>query len=525
MKLEPLDAANALPNLLARQARERPQAPFITDVDRGETWGYGEFEARVRTWAARLAGLGVGEGDTVVVLLTGRPEAITIWLALARLGAIEVPLNPAYQGNLLTHMITNAGARVAITDEAHIDPVLAIESELPELERIVTLDGATRAAGSLAVTAAGDLDSSAAVPDRTAQPWEVACVMYTSGTTGPSKGVVVPWAQVYMTSTGSIPLDDLTDADHWYIPYPLFHMAGKMCVGAAALRGSKAVIRGRFSLSRFWADIDEHECTSALLIGTVPQLVNSRERRPDDASHHLVNAEMAPMPADPADFAARFGVRVCTIFNMTELSCPVMTRFDPFPPESVGRLRDGYEIRIVDEHDMEVPTGTIGEITVRSRWPWVMNLGYWRMPEKSIEAWLNGWFHTGDAGYVDADGFYYFVDRLKDAIRVRGENISSMELEAEIGEFPGVGEVAAIGVPAEMGEEDVAAFVVPEAPDLDPAALHAFCAERLPAFMVPRYVAVVDSLPKTPTEKVRKPVLRESWDPASTWDAKAPDRG
>lgn len=518
MKLDPLDAKNALPNLLLEQARTRPEATFLCDVDREESDTYGEFEAKVAAWASRLAGLGVKAGDTVVVLLTGRPEMIAIWMALARLGAIEVPLNPAYQGNLLAHMVANAGARIAITAEDQVGSVLAIEPSLPELETIVSLDGPSRAAGRLAVTAVGELDPSAAVATRTTMPWEVSCVMYTSGTTGPSKGVVVPWAQVYMTSTGAVPLDDLTDADHWYIPYPLFHMAGKMCVASAALKGSRAVLRARFSLSRFWADIDEYRCTSALLIGTVPQLVNSRERGPDDADHCLRNAEMAPMPADPAEFAERFGVRVCTIFNMTEISCPVMTRFDEFPSTSVGRLRDGYEIRIVDEHDIEVPTGTVGEITVRSRWPWVQNLGYWRMPQKSIDAWINGWFHTGDAGYVDADGFYYFVDRFRDAIRSRGENISSMELEAEIGEFPGVDEVAVIGVAAEMGEEDVVAFVVPEGPDLDPAALHEFCRGRMPAFMVPRYVAVVDSLPKTPTEKVRKPILRESWDPAAAWN-------
>ncbi len=388
------------------------------------------------------------------------------------------------------------------------------------------IDGPSRPAEGVAILSRDELavGELPVVDAEIRQPWDLACVMYTSGTTGPSKGVMVTWAQLFMSTTGCFPIDGFTSADNWYIPFPLFHMSGKLCVNGAALHGAEAVIRARFSLSKFWPDVDTYKCTTSLMIGSVPQLIGARPPSPEDRTHALRNVEIAPMPAEPKEFAARFGIRISTVFNMTEISCPVMTGWDDFRVGSVGRLRDGYQVRIVDEHDLEVPAGTIGEIIVRSDRPWLLNVGYWRMPEKTAEAWINGWFHTGDAGYEDEDGNFYFVDRKKDAIRSRGENISSMELEAEIGECPGVREVAVVGVPSSLGEEDIVVFVVPENEDFDPASVHTFCQGRLPKFMVPRYVVLIDELPKTPTEKTRKPALRELWPTVSAWDAQSEPR-
>jgi crotonobetaine/carnitine-CoA ligase len=523
MILDPLAPENTFPNVLLRHAQDRPDSVFMQDAGTGASVTYGGFDERARSWAAVLAQLGVRRGDAVVVVLPASIDCIAIWVALARLGAVEVPLNAAYRGKLLTHMIGNADAAVVVTCAEYLDAVLEVQPELTALRTIVLTDAAARAAAVEIVAFEEMRALDRPVPSLiTPEPWDLACVMYTSGTTGPSKGVMVSWAQVYMTSTGCVPLDDLGPDDHWYIPYPLFHMSGKLCVAAAALQGSQAVIRRRFSRSKFFSDVRAYGCTTTLLIGSVPQLINALPPSPADRDHPLRNVEIAPMPADPRQFAARFGVRVCTIFNMTEISCPIMTNWDDFPPGSVGRLRPGYEVRIVDEHDRELPTGTVGEITVRADQPWVLNTGYWRMPDKTLEAWRNGWFHTGDAGYFDADGCFYFVDRLKDAIRTRGENISSMELEAEIGDCPGVRECAVLGVPSELGEEDVVAYVVADTADFDPASVPEFCRPRLPAFMVPRYVVVVDELPKTPTEKIRKRVLRESWDRSTAWDALNP---
>ena len=519
--VDPLSSSNLLPNVLAFRAEHEPETVFLCDVDHGSSQTYGEFELGVQAWAGALDSLGVGAGDAVVVVLPASSDSIAIWMAAARLGAVEVPLNPAYRGKLLTHMIGNADAEVVVTCAEYLDDVLAVQPDLARLRTVVLVDAESQPGAAVTIVGRDEL-MAADLPTfapRPVDPWDLCCVMYTSGTTGPSKGVMVPWAQMFMSSTGVVPLDGLTCDDHWYVPYPLFHMSGKLAVAAAALRGSRAVIRRRFSLSKFWSDIAEYECTTTMLIGSVPQLINGLPPAPTDTDHGLRNVEIAPMPANPREFADRFGFRICTIFNMTEISCPIITGWDDFPNGSVGRLRAGYEVRIVDEHDLEVPVGTIGEIIVRSDIPWVLNIGYWRMPEKTAEAWRNGWFHTGDAGSVDEDGFFYFVDRLKDAIRHRGENISSMELEAEIGDCPGVRECAVIGVPSELGEEDIVVYVVAESADFDPATLHEFCRERLPSFMVPRYVVVVGELPKTPTEKIRKPVLRDAWPPTTPWDA------
>lgn len=517
---DPLNPATALPNVLDRRARERPDAVFLRDLDRGTVLTYGEFDAETRAWSARLVELGVRPGEAVATVLPSCLEAVTLWIAASRIGAVQVPINAAHQGKLLAHMISNAAGSVVVTCVEYLDGVLAVRDSLPDLRTIVLIDGPGRE-GPLPMIGHDELELPE-VPDREVAPWDLGCILYTSGTTGPSKGVMVPWAQVLQTVTGCFPPEGFSDTDHWYIPYPMFHMSGLLCVAGAALHGSEAVIRPKFSLSRFWPDVDTYRCTTALIIGTVPQMLQSRPPEPGDGDHALRNVEIAPMPANAPEFGVRFGVRISTVFNMTEISCPTITGWAYAPAGAVGKVRPGYEVRIVDEYDREVPTGTVGEIIVRADMPWVLNVGYWRMPEKTAEAWVNGWFHTGDAGVVDEEGYFYFLDRKKDAIRCKGENISSMELEAEIGECPGVREVAAIGVPAELGEEEVVAYVVGD-PGLDPAAVHEFCTGRLAPFMVPRYVVLVDELPKTPTEKIRKPALREQWDRVDehkAWDAR-----
>jgi crotonobetaine/carnitine-CoA ligase len=521
--VDPLSAANVMPNILRYRATHEPDAVFLRDLDRGTTTTYSQFEDLVASWASVLVALQVKEGDAVVSVLPNCVDAIALWMATARVGAVEFPLNAAYKGNLLTHMIGNAAAAVVVTCEDHLDGVLAVVPNLAAVRTVVMINGPSRPADA-SVTIVGFDDVAAGGPlpvvePRVLQPWDLSCVMYTSGTTGPSKGVMVTWAQVFMSTTGCFPVDGFTASDHWYIPFPLFHMSGKLCVNGAVLHGAEAVIRARFSLSKFWSDVDSNKCTTSLMIGSVPQLIGASDPSPDDLKHTLRNVEIAPMPAEPREFAARFGIRISTVFNMTEISCPVITGWDEFKIGSVGRQREGYQVRIVDEHDIEVPRGTIGEIIVRSDRPWLLNVGYWRMPEKTAEAWINGWFHSGDAGYIDEDGNFYFLDRIKDAIRSRGENISSMELEAEIGECPGVLECAVVGVPSSLGEEDIVAYIVPETDDFDPATVHTFCQERLPKFMVPRFVVLITELPKTPTEKIKKPILREAWPKTSAWDA------
>jgi crotonobetaine/carnitine-CoA ligase len=494
-----------LPTLLARRAAEEPDRVFLR-YSGGEDWTYAQLDERVLAWAATLAACGVVAGDRVLLMLPNALDAVALWLAVARLGAIEVPVNTGYRGRFLEHAIRNSGPRCAVVAPEFF----------PRFEEL----------GDLCPPLLGTEEPLAGPLPELVEPavHDVSTIVYTSGTTGPSKGVIVPWGQAYVMSTGFFPMRDLEPEDVWYSPYPLFHMSGKAAVYGMAVAGGQVLLRERFSTGEFWSDVDTYGCTMAFLIGAVPVFLASQPPRPDDADHPLCKVVLAPPPDDPRAFCARFGVRATTVFNMTEIACPIVADWDLELLErgSFGRVRPGFEVRIVDEHDRPLPPGEVGEIVVRADEPWTLMAGYWGMPAETAAAWRNLWFHTGDLGKLDPDGAFYFLDRSKDAIRRRGENISSMELEAEINEFALVAESAVIGVPSELGEEDVKAFVVPtDAARFSPEALIEFLVERVPAFMVPRYVVVVDSLPKTPTEKVRKVELREMPVDARTWERPA----
>lgn len=511
-----------LPHLIARRAVTHPSRVFIQHVDGGEMT-YGELHERALRWAGGLVEIGVKNGDTVLVMLPNSFASAVAWLAISWSGGIEVPVNTGYRGRLLEYIINNSTARVLITCTEYLDRIDFVAGGLEALDHVVVVDSDEPQRGSLpsVVAAADSLDR--ASPAAAAQPeyYDIATIVYTSGTTGPSKGVMMPWAQCHAMSTGCIPLDGLGEEDTWYSPFPMFHMSGKLALYGSALINGRFVIRQTFSTRDFWSDIRRFRCTTSLLIGTTMSFVWSQPASPEDRNHVLRNVLMAPLAADPDAFMSRFGVRIASVFNMTEISSPIWTQWE-LHGKSCGRLRPGYEVRIVDDHDEELPTGQVGEIVVRSQIPWILNAGYYRMPEKTVEAWRNGWFHTADAGYVDSDGYYYFVDRRKDALRRRGENISSMELEAIVNEHPHILESAVIGVPSEFGEDEVKVVVaVDPLSGFEPRSLIEYLIPRVPRFMVPRYIEVLETLPKTPTEKVRKDVLRQDGVNARTWDREA----
>jgi carnitine-CoA ligase len=279
-----------------------------------------------------------------------------------------------------------------------------------------------------------------------------------------------------------------------------------------ALVGGRLVLRESFKTDAFWRDIDRYRCTTTNLMDTMAQFLVQSPPRADDAEHPLLNVLMVPIVPELEAFQERFGVRVCTVFNMTETSCPIGTEgWVISDRRSAGRVRPGWHARIVDEHDRELARGEVGELVVRSEEPWRLMAGYWRRPEATVEAWRNQWFHTGDLFRQAEDGQFYFVDRLKDVIRRRGENISSAELESYVVTHPSVGECAAVAVPSPWGEDDVKVVVVPAADHrIDVDELHAFLRASIPRFMVPRYLQVVDALPRTATNKIRKLELRAS---------------
>ncbi len=303
---------------------------------------------------------------------------------------------------------------------------------------------------------------------------------------------------------------------------PLFHAGGTGAIYRMLVKGASIALVEAFDTNSFWDVTRRTQSTCLTLLGAMVPFLLKAPPTSRDRDHPLKKVVLVPL-SDASDvFAERFGVDVYTTFNMTETSWPLVSERNPQVRGTCGRPRDGIDARIVDDNDCEVAPGVVGELIVRSDIPWSMNHGYHNNPEATARAWRNGWFHTGDAFRRDVDGNFFFVDRLKDAIRRRGENISSFEVEAEVNAHPAVREAAAVGVPSEFGEDDVLAVVAPVAgKTIDPAELLQFLVPRMAHFMVPRYVRILPELPKTPTQKVQKNLLRDAGVTADTWDREA----
>lgn len=518
--------ATTLPARIGELARSDGSRVYLRDVDGGVAT-YADVHGAALTWSTALASVGVTAGDPVCVFLPTSFSAVEAWLGLAWLGALEVPINSAYHGPMLQYIIENSCATVMVVHKQFLDRVTQVAKGLSRLNTVIVVGGeaeapVVKATGIRTVSAQALLAGSKPVTDlATPRRHDIASILYTSGTTGPSKGVLVPWGQLRATSMGTLPEGAVTSDDVFYSPFPLFHIGGKNTLSIMALCGGSVVMRTQFGSKAFWSDVRKYNCTTTLLLGAMANFLNRQPSREDDATSPLDKVVMVPVIAGVGDFIKRFGVRVCTVFNMTETSCPVTSNgWVEDGDESCGRVRPGYDVRLVDEYDQEVPVGQLGEMVVRASEPWAQMAGYHNMPDKTVSAWRNQWLHTGDGFIRDEEGRFFFVDRQKDAIRRRGENISSFEVEAQVNEHPAVLESAAVAVPSEWSEDEVMVVVVAQpGASVDPAALVAFLAERLPRFMVPRYVKVVDELPKTPTQKVMKAELRKIGVDESTYDA------
>ena len=369
-----------------------------------------------------------------------------------------------------------------------------------------------------------DLDDSHLVTYR-----DTATIMYTSGTTGPAKGVLMPHAHVYLLGLGAVENLGVTPRDVYYVTLPLFHAnAMFMQLYACLIAGAHAVIAPRFRASQWLSDIRRFGCTLTNTIGVMSDFVLQQAAREDDADTALRLVLAVPTPPAIADvFRARFGVAMVEGYGMTECNMPLyMPRGDAPRAGTCGKpYARFFEVRVVDpDTDEPLPPGVTGEIVVRPREPFAFMAGYVGMPEKTLEAWRSFWFHTGDAGRTDEDGYFYFVDRIKDCIRRRGENVSSWEIEAVLVGHPRIAEAAAVAVPSTLpgGEDEVKACLVARAGEIpDLAEVRAYCEERMPRFAVPRYLELLPALPRTPTEKVQKAKLRAAGVTPATWDAEA----
>jgi crotonobetaine/carnitine-CoA ligase len=519
------DRDAVLPRALVARAEASPEAIFLHEIG-GEEVSFAAARERVERWAGALRSLGVEAGAHVAAMLPNGSAAAEVWLATNWLGAVEVPIHVEYRGRILSHLLDVSAARVLVVHRQLLPQIAEIAAGLESLRSVVVVGGSAgepqlhkeiHAADAL-LAASAPVEESAPVHES-----DICTVLFTSGTTGVSKGVMIPYAQLAATTEGCWPMDEMSADDVYYCMLPGYHISGKIALQSMLWCGGRLVLRDRFKTDAFWEDVRATGATCACVMGAMAGFLMARPESPDDAETTMDKVLMLPLSPELDRFRERFGLRVHTIFNQTEISCPICNdRWDTGDGVSCGRVRPGYECRVVDEHDVEVEPGTVGELVVRADRPWTHMAGYLGMPEKTVETTRNQWLHTGDAFTVDEDGNYYFVDRIKDVIRRRGENISSVEVEDAIASHAEVLECAAVPVASEWTEEEVKVIVVRTAgSDLDAAALVEFVEPLLPRFMVPRYVEFAEALPKTPTQKVRKAELRELGITTATWDRNA----
>ncbi len=512
--------------ILASRARAAPDAPFIL-ADR-RTLTYGEADLESNRLANAAASLGLGRQAAVLVMMPNVVEFITVWLGLGKLGAVQVPVNTAYRGSLLAHVINDSAASTMIAAAEYLQRIAEVAAELRHLERLIVFDaegGSPEVPGALSSLERLDFpvlfSGSDMPPGDLPRHHDLKAVMYTSGTTGPSKGVMISHRQAYGYAHGNFELMELEPGDVYYAPLPLFHIAGQwaMCY-SSMIAGSAAVVTERFSVERFWNDARRFGATVTFFLGAMANFLARQPREPGDSDVPIERALVVPMFPDAGSFARRFDMKIKTTYGSTEVSAPHRMDWNDPDWKTCGRLADEfYEARIVDANDEEVADGTVGEFVIRGKEPWLLMSGYWRHPEWTERAWSNLWLHSGDAMMKTSDGRYYFVDRMSDSIRRRGENISSLEVENEINLYPDVLECAVFPVPSEHTEDEVMATVIPQpGRTLDPESLVRFLEPRMARFMVPRYIDVAKSLPKTPTGKIRKVALRNTGVTSRTFD-------
>jgi carnitine-CoA ligase len=508
--LTPDEEYHDLATLIRAKARKNGDRTALRFPAR--TLTYAQLDHETDRFAAGLAEAGVERGDRVAALVYNQPEFPLLWFALAKLGAVLVPLNTALKGELLRYELDDCQARFVV-----IEPSLLPVYEPIRASLNMTREWVTRGASG------GELPDgmlpwsslrSALPPPSVAAPGasDPAAILYTSGTTGPPKGAVIPHEK-YLTTPREIGLrSELDPKSVLFTGLPLFHCnAQEMTTLTALLNDVTAAFEERFHATTYWETASRNGATHVSLLISMVNVLYKQPVKPTDVGHGVRVALTAGATREVwPKFEARFGLRIIELYGMTECGCTTLMN----PPGairvgSVGTPLGFVDAEIVDDHDRPVPPGTPGELIVRPRRPFTMFLEYYRKPEKTVEAWRNLWFHTGDLMKRDADGYYYFLDRKKDVIRRRGENLAPYDVETVLNQHPAVFESVAVGVPAEIGEEDVKAFVqLKTGTSVSPEELFRFAADRLPFFMVPRYLEFIEEIPKTANQKAQRYLLK-----------------
>ncbi len=506
--------------ILAQQARLEGERPYLTVG--GSTWSFAETDRVVRRIARGLRALGVQKQDAVTLLLPNTAEFVFSWYACCVIGAVMVPINPAHTGFVLDYQLKDSGARGLIVDRSLAPRLLSVPHETLKQLRWIAVVGGTH---DLVLHAGPGryLDFADLLVDGDDDP-EIPCtyhdvhsIMYTSGTTGPSKGVILPNGHFFASTCTFLRALALDRNDVLFTPLPLFHgLASRLGVLPALMVGTHVVVAEKFSATQFWRQVSECGATVAHTIFTIPPILKAQPPSQWDRAHRL--RAMYNASSDP-EFESRFNVRLVEAYGLTETGLTIYTPWPERREGSCGKADEDWEIEIVDEEGMVVANGEIGELVCRPRLPSIMMEGYLNKAAETLRTFRNLWFHCGDYARRDDDGYFYFSGRKKERIRRRGENISGFEIERIVGMHPDVAEVAAVAHPAEAGEDDVRCVIIQRAgARLAPEALMDWLQPRLPFFMLPRYIEFVDDMPRTPSAKIEKYKLVEAGLSASAWD-------
>lgn len=486
---------------------------------------YKQFHEGGNKVANAFLNLGIKKGDKCAVMLPNCPEFLITWVGLTRIGVVEVPVNIGLRGDLLIHILKQAECKAIVISSEWVDRIVEIKDELKELQHVIIV-GEVASPLEMGHLSTYDFDyfmesASNAEIDVPIKPTDDSLILFTSGTTGPSKGAILSHRANFALAKSCCDLMDYSPKDRLYTVFPLYHVNAKYATILAALvAGSDVVMHNRFSASRFWDICRKEQVTTFNYMGSMITILMKQPEKPNDRDNPVRQIQGAPCPAQLyEEFQERFDMKVTEAYGSTELGIATVNRAENFKKGSCGKALPIFEVEIHDENGEKCPPGVPGEIVVRPKEPSIMFSGYYGMPEETVKVFKDLWFHTGDRGSMDEEGYFYFIDRQKDVVRRRGENISSYEVERTINKHPKVKDTAIIGVPSELTEEEVMAIVsLREGEELTPEELLDYCQERLPYFSVPRYVRFVEEFPRTPSQRIEKYKLRQMGVTPDTWD-------
>ncbi len=518
-----------LPRILRERAEEHPDRDYFRFAQ-GPWRSYGWMDAQANRVANALIARGLQKGECVSMLMPNCEESLPVWFGILRAGGVQSPINTAYLGDFLSWVINLPRSRYLVISDEYLERLDFIRGDLPDLEHLFVWESGHRNGVDPAVhwePLSVLFEGSDADPGVEVAWTDDARVMFTSGTTGRSKGAIKQHASDYFSGRTYNNVCEVTADDTFFSCLPLFHSNAQVLAAyPAMIAGARIAFVERYSSSQFWTQVIDAEATIFNTVSAINYFIWNTPPSDRDRAHTVSRIMAMPAPKDIIEgFEERFGVRFTEGYGLTETG--MVTYHPPGRPMRVGSCglaSPGFEVSIVEPGtDWPLPPDTPGEIVVDMRIPNIVMRTYAGMPEKTAEDFRNLKLHTGDLGKMDADGYVYFLDRVKDYIRRRGENVSSVEVESVVSGHPQILEAAAIGVQSTDGagaEDEILVCVVPRdgVEMVDCADVVRHCEQRMPYFAVPRYIRVMDELPKTPTARVRKVELREEGMPEGTFD-------